>query len=295
MRKVKIITDSCSDLTGELLDRYDLDYAKMRTVYQGQQTDASLRWEYYTPHELYELMRQGNRITTTQVPAAEFERVFRQYLEQDMDIVYVACSVKQTGSVNTAGVVAKELQKEFPAATIHCIDSYNASIGEGMLAIRAAELRDKGLSADEIAAEIIRVRKTVNEYITVHNLDALRRCGRVKASSAFFGNLLGVKPVLIADADGVQTPIKKVKGRQNSINEIVNLLKETIIDSENQTIYIIHADSPTDVELLAQKVRETIPCRDVCICPIGPIIGASIGPDTLGVFGFGQEVTYRIG
>ena len=175
MRKVKIITDSCADIPGALLDRYDLDYARMNTVYDGKQTAASLRWEYYSPHELYELMRQGKRVTTTQVPAEEFHRIFRLYLEQGMDIVYIACSVKQSGSINTAGVVAKEMEKEFPDATICCIDSFNASDGEGMLAIRAAELRDQGLGAQEIANEIIAIRKTVNEYITVHTLDALRR------------------------------------------------------------------------------------------------------------------------
>lgn len=159
MRKVKIITDSCADIPGALLDRYDLDYARMNTVYDGKQTAASLRWEYYSPHELYELMRQGKRVTTTQVPAEEFHRIFRLYLEQGMDIVYIACSVKQSGSINTAGVVAKEMEKEFPDATICCIDSFNASDGEGMLAIRAAELRDQGLGAQEIANEILQSAK----------------------------------------------------------------------------------------------------------------------------------------
>ena len=76
MAKVKIITDSCSDLSGELLQKYDIDYAKMRTVYDGKESEASLLWDGFSAKEFYDLMREGKRITTTQVPIQEFERVF---------------------------------------------------------------------------------------------------------------------------------------------------------------------------------------------------------------------------
>ena len=126
----------------------------------------------------------------------------------------------------------------------------------------------------------------------MHSLDALKRAGRVKASSAFFGNLLGVKPIIIADANGEQTPIKKVKGRGNSLNEIVRLLKESIINSENQRIYIAHADCAEEAEEVKKMIEEQIPCKEIYVGYIGPIIGASIGPDAVSVFAFGEEVTY---
>ena len=72
MKKVKIITDSCSDLSGELLEKYGIDYARMNTVYQGKEKVASLTWEEYSPKKLYDIMRGGERITTTQVPVQEF-------------------------------------------------------------------------------------------------------------------------------------------------------------------------------------------------------------------------------
>ena len=196
MRPVQIITDSCSDLGKEIRQAYGLDYARMKTVYQDKEQWASLDFEYYTPKELYDLMRAGNRVLTTQVPPEEFERIFTQYLEQGFDLVYIGCSLKQSGSVNTGAVVAKKLLERYPGASIYCIDSLNASMGEGLLAVRAAQYRDQGLSAAQIAEKILAERNRVNEFVTVHSLDALKRAGRVKASAAFFGNLFGVKPVL---------------------------------------------------------------------------------------------------
>ena len=296
MRKVKIITDSCADLTAEQLERYNIDYAKMTTVYEGKETPANLTWTAEEVHEFYNIMRDGKRITTAQVSVEEFTRVFELYLSQGMDIVYVGCSSKQSGSVNTGFVTSKKLMEKYEGSKIVCIDSLNASIGIGMLAIEAAKMANVGASIDEIEKHILSVRKNVNQYVTVHSLDALKRAGRVKGSAAFFGNLMGVKPILISDANGDQAAYKKVKGRQNSFEEIVAMLKASIVEPENQVIYFTHADcSQDEVDSLVKLIKKEIPCKGVEVGFIGPIIGASIGPDAVGIWGFGQEVTFKNG
>ncbi len=296
MKNVKIITDSCADLTAEQLARYDIDYAKMSTVYNGVESPALLTWSEDEVHTLYNIMRDGNRITTAQVSVEEFQRIFELYLKQNMDIVYIGCSSKSSGSVNTGFMIAKKMMETYPESKIICIDSLNASMGEGMLAIEAAKMANDGASATKIEAHILSIRKKVNQYVTVHSLDALKRAGRVKGSAAFFGNLMGVKPIIIADANGDQAAYKKVKGRQKSFEEIVALLKSTIIEPEKQTIYLTHADcAKEEIDNLVEIIKREIPCIDVEVGYIGAIIGASIGPDAVGIWGYGQEVTYKIG
>ena len=296
MRNVKIITDSCADLNAEQLNKYGIAFAKMSTSCDGVESVATLTWTEDEVHALYNKMRDGKRIITAQVSVEEFQRVFEEYLKQDMDIVYIGCSSKQSGSVNTGFVTAKKLMEKYEGSTIICIDSLNASMGEGMLAIEAVKLANDGASATEIEAHILAIRKKVNQYVTVHSLDALKRAGRVKGSAAFFGNLMGVKPILISDADGTQAPCKKVKGRQRSFEEIVAMLKATITDPAEQVIYFTHADCAQDeVDTLVELIKREIPCKGVEVGFIGPIIGASIGPDAVGIWGFGQEVTYKIG
>ena len=293
MRKVKIITDSCSDLTGELMEKYNIDYAKMSTVCDGAESPALLTWNENDVHKLYDTMRNGKRITTTQVSVEEFNNVFKKYLGEEYDIVYIGCSSKQSGSVNTSQVVAKKLLLEYPDAQISCIDSLNASIGEGMLAIEAAKMAAEGKTVGEITSHITDIRKNVWQFATVHSLDTLKKAGRVTGSSAFFGNLMGVKPIITADAIGDQAAYKKVKGRQNSFEEIVNLLKEHIEDEKNQTVYVVHADcKKEEVDMLVQMIKNKINCKDIKIGYIGPIIGASIGPDAIGVWAFGEKVTF---
>ena len=296
MRKVKILTDSCSDLNKELMDKYDIDYVKMNTVYEGVTSPADLTWTPEDVHKMYNMMREGKRITTTQVPVEEFTKVFTKYIEDGFDIVYIGCSLKQSGSVNTGAVVAKQILAKNPDAQIFCIDSKNACLGEGLLAIEASKFAANGdRSAQEVNDYVISIRKTIHEYATVHTLDYLKRAGRVKGPAAFFGNLMGVKPIIIADANGEQAAFKKVKGRQNSLKEIINLLKESIVNPEEQTVYIGHADcSEEEVKSFVDLVKKEIPCKEIFVGYIGPIIGASIGPDAFVINGIGNEVTFAI-
>lgn len=293
MRNVKIITDSCADLSGKLLDKYDIDYAKMSVVEDGQESPALLTWTEEEAHELYEKIRSGKRITTAQVSVEEFKGIFTKYVENGYDIVYIGCASKQSGSVNTGFVTAKTVMEEHPEAKIYCIDALNATIGEGMLAIEAAKMAKEGVSADKIAEHITSIRNNVLEFATVHSLDTLKRSGRVSATSAFFGNLMGVKPILMADANGAQAAFKKVKGRNAAIKECISLMKENITSPEEQTIYLWHSDCDAEeLNEVAEMVKREIPCRDIEIGYIGPIIGASVGPSVIGIWAFGKEVTY---
>lgn len=290
MRNVKIVTDSCSDLPKELRERYNIDYMMMNTVRDGKETPASLDWEFYSPKELYDVIRGGERVTTTQVPPAEFQRYFKTELENGNDIVYIACSGKLSGSVNVGKVEAENILKDYPDATICCIDSINACLGEGLVAIKAAQFRDEGKSAKEIEEAILPIRNNVNQFVTVHNLNALKAAGRVTGSSAFFGNLLGVKPIIISDKVGNNIPIKKAKGRLNSFKEIVALTAEGVKGFDNPTVYIAHSDCEDEAKEVAKMVEEAIPGASTYITYIGPIIGASIGADAIGLFAYGDSI-----
>lgn len=292
MEKVKIVTDSCSDLSKDLREKYDIEYLKMNTVFNGEEKVANLDWTEYTPKEFYDIMRDGGRITTTMVPEQEFKTGFTKFLDEGYDIVYIGCSSKLSGSVELGKVVAKDLLENYPDRKIHCINSLNACMGEGALVIKASQFRAEGMNADEIAESVSEIRNNVNQFVTVHSLDALKRAGRVKATSAFFGNLLGVKPIIISNPEGDNVPVKKAKGRFNSMQEIVNLMAENIVDPENQCVYINHADSEEDALELEKLIKEKIPTADTHIGYIGPIIGASIGPEALGIFAFGKNVEH---
>ncbi len=291
MRNFVIFGDSTCDLNKELREKYEIEYVPMNFVLDGKEYPASLDWEAMSAHEFYEAMREGKRITMTQVPAEAYHERFSQCLQEGKDVLYVACSSALSGSVNTARLVAKELMEANPEAKIICVDSLNSSFGQGIQLMWASELRREGKSLDEVEAFLLKNRNCVNQCGTVGKLDYLKRAGRVTASSAFFGNLIGIKPIIISDAKGQNFAIKKAKGALNAKKEIALYQKEVGIDLKDQIIYISHADDEGAALELGELIKTETGCKGVFLDYIGPIVGASVGPGTIISYCVGKEET----
>lgn len=289
MSSFDIITDSTSDLSLALREKYGIDYCLMEFSEGEKNYRASLDWTDISYKDFYGSMRQGKRYKTVQVPVKTFDEKFREHLEQGKDVLYIACSSGLSGSVNTAKVMSEELKSSYPERKIICIDSLISGMGQGSMAIKAAKMRDEGKSIEETASWIEENKLFFNQYGTVESLDYLKAAGRVTASSAFFGNLFAVKPILISDLEGHNLAVKKVKGRKSSLEELAVMTAKYIVDPADQTIYIGHADDEEAANTVAGKMKELIPGANTELYVIGPIVGASVGPGTIIVFYNGKN------
>lgn len=295
MRDYVILSDSCCDLDADLRKKYGIEYIPMRIIFGDTDIPASLDWEKISPKEFYDMMRGGVRVRTAQINADEFKEAFSKYLDEGKDVMYIACSSALSNSYKSSLMAHDMLAQERPDGKIVCIDSRNACLGLGMICMTASELRAEGKSIDETAQYIEAHKQEVNQFATVESLNYLKRAGRVSTTSAVFGGLLQVKPIIISDADGQNVAVEKVKGRKNSMVRLADLFKETYRSNPHQRICIVHADAPEAAEELKALVKERMPEEgaEVITAGIGPIIGATTGPGTLAVYCYGKEVTYR--
>ena len=300
MNKFVIFVDSTSDLTTQQRKDHNIEYARMLVNWTDKdknfhETYADLDWTEMSPTEYYNIMRDGSVIMTSQVTEQEFDLKFIPFLEKGFDILYLSCSSGLSASGQLAARLYKEkYSKQFPNCKIRVVDTLISVMGQGSMALDAAAMRDAGKSLDEIADEIEKVRNTYNQTATVEDLTTLAKHGRVKAAKAFFGNLFGVKPILISDAKGNNFAVEKAKGRRNALLRVAAIVKERVIAPEKQICYVCEADAkPEDLELLVSQLKE-IGFKEVVTQKLGPIISASCGPATIGVYYKGQEET-RIG
>lgn len=300
MNKIAIFGDSTCDLTTEVRKQRNIDYVRMLVNWKDKEKKeheiyASLDWEVLSPKQYYDLMRNGITIFTSQVTEQEFDEKFIPHLKNGEDILYISCSSALSQSGNLAVRLAKEKYSvEYPNSKIIVIDSLCSCMGQGLMVLRAADLRDAGKSIEEIAEDIEKNKLKYNQVATVEDLTTLARHGRVKAAKAFFGNIFGVKPMLISDAKGNNYAIEKAKGRRNALLRAVEIIKERVEEPEKQVCYVSHADAkPEDVELVVSKVKE-LGFKDVIVGDLGPIISATCGPATFGIYYYGKEET-RVG
>ena len=291
MKNFVIVTDSTCDLNAEIREKYSIDYIKMAYIIDEETYPASLDWESHSAHEFYELMRNGKYVRTVQITRETTLDCFKKHLDAGSDIIYITCSSALSGSYNFGCLMARELSEEYPEQKIYCVDSLISSLGQAMLVIKACQLKEEGKGIDEVYEWLLANRLCVNQYGTVESLEYLRRVGRVKASKAFFGNLFGVKPIILSDIKGQNFAFKKVKGALNARKEIAALICEAAENPESETLYISHADSLEAAEALRDEIFAIHPFKDCCIGILGPIVGASVGPGTIIAFSFGKEVT----
>lgn len=291
MKDYIILVDSTADLGKDLREKYNIEYVQMNINFDGKELPATLDWDLYTAKELYDVMRKGTRIMTTQVPVTAYEEVFTDCAKNGKGVLYISCSSALSGSVNTAYTVKQTVLEEYPDAQIEIVDSKISCLGQGILAIKAAKMRNEGKPIEEVAKFIEDNKLKVHQFATVESLEYLKRAGRVKSSSAFFGNIFSVKPIIISDVKGNNYAYRKVKGRRTSLLELCEEVKKNIVDPENQTICIGHADSYDDALFIKEHLEKEIKCAGFYINFIGPIVGASVGPGTIGVYFIGNEVT----
>ena len=290
MRKFVIITDSCSDLDKATRDKYDIRYIPMRLLYDDRDIPADLDWGIISFEEFYKLMREGVRFKTAQINVQEYLAEFEKIIKEGYDILSISCSSAFSSSYKGSLTARDELKEKHPEAEIICIDSRNACWGLGNLCITASKLREEGREIHEVADYIEANKQRMNQFCTVESLTYLKRAGRVSATSAVFGGLLQVKPIIISDVSGQNSAVEKVKGRKNSFDRIIEMYVDAYEKDPYQRIVIAHADCADDAQTLKKALSEKIPDEEIEIAKIGPIIGASAGPGTVSIYGFGTEV-----
>lgn len=288
-----IFIDSTGDMAAELRKKYDVDYIRFGVaVEDGDRMDASLDYDQgMSHHDFYQVMRDGKRIFTQQATEQEYTKRFTPLLEKGLDILYIACSSGLSASYSVSLKVRDELIKNFPDRKIVCIDSLITGYAQADMAIKASKMREEGKSIDEVASFITENRLRFNQFATVESLTALKKAGRVSASSAFFGNLLAVKPILISDIKGHNFAVEKVKGKKASLWRIADMAVDCCEDPENETFYIADADNPEAAEITKERLLSLLPSAKIYRGNIGPIIGASTGPGTVSVYVYGKAVT----
>ena len=290
MAKYQIFTDSSCDLSTELRHENNLEYFYFGLVVDGVEYRADLDWKDYSQEEFYGWLKEGRKVKTTQVSLEEVLTKVRPLFEKGIDVIYLACSGKLTGSMNLFMLAREQLLEEFPDRKMIGVDTLTASCALGMFAIDASKKQKEGLSIEELEQWALERRYFYNFFATVDTLTYLRASGRIKGTAAFFGNIIGVKPIFISARDGNNLTINKVKGTKASLNEIFEGIKSIMIPGDTEEIWIGQGMCMDRAEALKQRVEEELKVK-CSIQWIGPIVGTSCGPGIIATFARGKEVT----
>lgn len=287
---IKILTDSCCDLTNEFLEERNIDYIPLMFTIEGNDyyDDFSISMP---AKEFYDKVRNGSMSKTSLVNSQRYDDFFGKYLEAGDDIVYIGFSSALSGSYQSSVISANELKEKYPDRKITVIDSKCASMGGGLLVYYASEKLKEGASFDEIVEYVKETSGKVCHWFTVDDLHHLKRGGRVSGISAAVGTMLSIKPILHVDDEGALIPMSKSRGRAASLSALTKQMETTIFDEgDGQTVMISHGDCLEDAQKVEEVIKKKFPkVKQVIINTIGPVIGSHAGPGTVALFFLGSN------
>lgn len=286
----QIVVDSAANIPAELVKKYDIRVISFVNYVNGQpltcfDPDLTMEQERVKGKEYYDALRAGAEIKTGLISSGDFEECFRSIMENNEDVLYFSLSKNISGTYNSARIAAQELMENPPMGRrIRMIDSLNASLAQGILAIYASEMRSQGMDFDTIADTLETYPARMNGIFTVGDLKYLAKTGRLSGSAALVGNILSIKPILRGNKDGYIVQYKKCRGRKAALNTLVSLVCETIIDPKKQIIGIAHADSYEDSLYVMEEIQKRIQVREFINTSYDYCTGSHVGPDTIALF-----------
>ena len=279
----RIVTDTSSNLPTAYLQAENITVIPF-TFHTESGKQSCMDTASFDAKAFYTAMRNGEKVTTSQIPPQRFVDNIRPMLENGEDVLFVSMSSGISGSYASSKIAANQLAEEFPERKILTVDTYSASLAEGIVVMRAVECRKEGLSIDETYQILRALRHRIAQIFTVGDLRYLKRTGRLSNLEAAVGTVLQIKPLLKGDPEGKIVCFAKVRGRQRAIEEMAKRYEELVVSPETQTVCISHADCEADAQILASMLRRSKPPKDILIVDYEPVTGSHVGPGALALF-----------
>ena len=288
------VLSCCStvDLSREHLESRDIRYVCFHYMLDGVDHVDDLG-QSMPLDKFYQAMVDGADTRTTQVNAEEYEAHFEPFLREGLDVLHVCLSSGISGTVNSALIAKDVLEAKYPDRKVNVVDSLAASSGCGLLMDKLADLRDAGMSLDELTDWVETNKLRLHHWFFTSDLTFFIKGGRVSKTAGFVGKLLNICPLLNVDYQGRLIPREKIRTKRKVISTIVDKMVEHAeggLDYADKC-YISNSACLEDARAVAELVEQRFPKLNgkVLINNIGTTIGSHTGPGTVALFFWGDR------
>jgi len=205
---------------------------------------------------------------------------FQSFFDRKDAVIYIGLSSQLSATMSNAQLAKDQMKK----ADLHLIDSLNLSTGIGLLVLKAIDLRNAGMSLEDIVTEIEATRPKVRTSFVIDTLDYLYKGGRCTALQAIFGSMLQIRPIIHVREDGTLGVLDKVRGsRKKARDQMLKRFIDDLPNVDSTRVFITHSGCAEDAEYLAEEIHKQDKIKNVHITVAGATIASHCGPDTIGI------------
>ena len=273
--KIKIITDSASDLLPEEAKKYDIDVIPFSIFIDGKEYRTGVD---ISSEEFYKMQKTCKEVPQTSLVAPEvIYETFKKYVEEGKEIFMITISSNASGFYNSTRLASEMITDEYPDAKIKILDTQKFAYVYAYGAIEAAKMAEEGLSLDEIYEKTAAIIDDYEVFAVPESLVYLEKGGRINKASLIFGSALDLKP-MISIRGGLIESIGMLRGTKKIPQKLIKKIKETGVSQEGKTVMVLNGDMDETVEEFVELVKAELNPGEILVKPIGPTIATHIGP-----------------
>jgi DegV family protein with EDD domain len=275
--KIAVMTDSCSDVPKNLLERFNIYQLSLSINYKARSYRDRID---ITPEEVYKNLE--NEIPHTSLPTmGEIHELIEKIIADGYDkIVIPVISSGLSGTYNAIKTVCN--QYDYIKTAV--IDTKNIAIGSGFLSIYAAQLIERNLSFEEIVNKVEDKLTSSHIYYSLQTLHYLIKGGRLGRVEGVLGSLLHIKPIISCDKDGIYYTVEKVRGRKHSINKLIEIMQDGLKDKKNYYLAVCHGYAQDEADKIREKIQSYVDKATLYMeGQISPALGVHTGPGLVGI------------
>jgi len=271
-RKVRVVTDSTADIPPALAQELDITIVPCNVIFGDRTYQDGID---ISRAEFYRKMTEERELPATSQPSVEqFKEVYGQLGKECTQIVSIHLAGSLSGTLNSAQVAARD----FPQLKIAIIDSRQATMALGWLAIYAARAANAGQTLEEIVALVEEMIPRLRVLAMLDTLEYAHRMGRIGKAAALMGALLKLKPI-IQLKDGEVLPVEKVRTQRKALVRMAEMVQEM---GPLQELSVLHANAPALAEELRELLAPLAPGKEIIMAEVGTVLGAHTGPGAVG-------------
>lgn len=269
---IKIITDSCSDLPQEILEEYNIKVIPLEIRFDDK---SFLDGIDLTKNQFYAMMKEHKKLPKTSSPSPQ--QFINEFEGPEENILVITISSGLSGTYNSA-LIAKEIyEKENKNKKIHVIDSLSASVGEGLIVLKAAQMASNGMEIDELADYLRKCAQEGQVFFLLDTLENIIKGGRIGKVTGQIATLLSIKLIMKSDGNGIVDLAEKIRGSNRSFKRLVDIIGENCTNIENKILAIAHANCHSKALEFKAMVEEKYKFKEIIISTIGAAIGTYSG------------------
>ena len=292
-KKFIVMVDSTCELSDQMLKEFDIEMIMGHyTTPDGEEHLSINHWSPEERDQFYkDLKKDPDGYKTSPPNTQECFVEFEKFIKEGLGLLVLCISTGISGTYSFMIKAQEEIKAKYPEAELYIVDTLRFGPAAGLMGVYASQMRNEGKSIKEVYQWLEDNKNHFHQTGWMDDLSFVAKKGRITHAKAFFGGLIGIKPIGEFDYNGLTTVIGKGKGEKQTMEILLQYIEEYAINIQDQIVFIATSNRHKQAEVFKQQLIERFHPKAIYINDVFPNCGINVGPGLMAAYYYGKPIS----